>query len=51
MRIPVDGVQSWNFEISRDERKELVEKGKISMSKWLELNSCGSRKIERRLSI
>lgn len=51
MRIPVDGVQSWNFEISRDERKELVEKGKISMSTWLELNSCGSRKIDRRLSI
>lgn len=51
MRIPVDGVQSWNFEISRDERLSLVKKGKESMSLWLELKSCGSRRVIRRLSI
>ena len=51
MRIPVDGVQSWNFEISRDERLELVQKGKESMSGWLQLTTSGSRRIERRLSI
>lgn len=51
MRIPVDGVQSWNFEISRDERLELVRKGKESMSGWLQLTTSGSRRIERRLSI
>jgi predicted acylesterase/phospholipase RssA len=51
MRIPVDGVQSWNFEISRDERLLLVKKGKESMSSWLELKSCGSRRVTRRVSI
>lgn len=51
MRIPVNGVQSWNFEISRDERLLLVKNGKESMSLWLELKSCGSRRIKRRLSI
>jgi predicted acylesterase/phospholipase RssA len=51
MRIPINGVQSWNFEISRDERLNLVKNGKNSMSSWLELKSCGSRRLERRLSI
>ena len=51
MRIPTDGVQSWNFEISRDERLSLVQGGKTSMTKWLDLKSCGSRKVERRISI
>jgi predicted acylesterase/phospholipase RssA len=51
MRIPVDDVQSWNFEISRDERLSLVKKGKASMLRWLQLKSSGSRRIERRLSI
>ena len=51
MRIPVDGVQSWNFEISRDERLSLVQKGKESMVSWLQLKSSGTRKLERRLSI
>jgi predicted acylesterase/phospholipase RssA len=51
MRIPIDGVQSWNFEISRDERLELVQRGKSSMNSWLNLKSCGGRIIRRRLSI
>jgi hypothetical protein len=51
MRIPIDGVQSWNFEISRDERLELVQRGKTTMNSWLNLKSCGSKIITRRLSI
>ena len=51
MRIPIDGVQSWNFEISRDERLELVQRGKTTMNSWLNLKSCGGRAIKRRLSI
>jgi predicted acylesterase/phospholipase RssA len=51
MRIPVDDVQSWNFEISRDERLILVKRGKDSMNSWLGLKSCGGRIIKRRLSI
>jgi hypothetical protein len=51
MRIPIDGVQSWNFEISRDERIELVQRGKTAMNKWLSVKSCGGRAIKRRLSI
>lgn len=51
MRIPIDGVQSWNFEISRDERLSLVQAGKESMVRWLELKCSGSRKVKRRLSV
>lgn len=51
MRIPVDGIQSWNFEISRDERIRLVQQGKDSMNIWLNVKSCGGRSIKRRLSI
>ncbi len=51
MRIPVDTIQSWNFEISREERLSLVEQGRNSMNKWLKVKSCGGRVIKRRLSI
>lgn len=51
MRIPIDDVQSWNFEISRDERLSLVQQGKKSMSEWLQLKSSGTRILERRSSI
>jgi hypothetical protein len=50
MRIPVDDVQSWNFEISRDERLQLVQRGKDSMNTWLNVKSCGGRIIKRRIS-
>lgn len=51
IRIPVDDIQSWNFEISRDERLYLVQKGKLAITNWLQVKSCGSRKSERRFSI
>jgi len=50
IRIPVDDIQSWNFEISRDERVDLVKRGKHSMNMWLNLRSCGGRIIKRRIS-
>jgi predicted acylesterase/phospholipase RssA len=51
MRIPVDTIQSWNFEISREGRLNLVEQGKNSMVKWLNSPSHRSRQINRRLSL
>ena len=50
VRIPVDDIESWNFEISRDERLDLVKRGKCSMNSWLEVKSCGGRIIKRRIS-
>jgi predicted acylesterase/phospholipase RssA len=51
MRIPVDGIQSWNFEISREDRLRLVQRGKEAMNTWFNVKSCGGRIIKRRLSV
>jgi hypothetical protein len=51
MRIPVDEVSSWNFEVSREERGDLVKKGSSAMLEWLESRACGSRILLRRMSI
>jgi predicted acylesterase/phospholipase RssA len=50
MNIPIDGIQSWNFEISREDRQDLVERGKKSMVLWLNSNN-SARPCLRRLSI
>ena len=50
MNIPIDGIQSWNFEISREDRQGLVERGKVSMTLWLNSNN-SARPCLRRLSI
>lgn len=51
MRIPVDEFASWNFEVSREDREELVKRGFDSMKSWLNSPKCGSRPLSRRLSI
>jgi predicted acylesterase/phospholipase RssA len=51
IRIPVDEVTSWNFEISREERLVLVEKGKTTTDIWLKSKMCGSRICKRRYSV
>lgn len=51
IRIPVDEFPSWNFEISRDDRLQLVKRGGDTLKQWLQLSSSGSRFLERRISI
>jgi predicted acylesterase/phospholipase RssA len=49
--IPVNGVQSWDFEISRKDRTLLVQVGAETMTKWLASVKCGARQISRRFSV
>jgi hypothetical protein len=51
IRIPVDEFPSWNFEISRDDRLQLVKRGGDTLTQWLQSSSSGSRVLKRRLSI
>ena len=51
IRIPVDDVQSWNFEVSREERDKLLKKGSAAITAWMLINNHGDRKVFRRTSI
>jgi len=51
MRIPVDEVQSWNFEAGRDIRQDLLTKGEKATREWLKKDTSMARIIKRRYSI
>ena len=50
IKIPITDVQSWDFEISRDIRKSLIEKGVQVCKSWLNKKNSGSQDIIRRHS-
>jgi NTE family protein len=50
IKIPITDVQSWDFEISRDIRKSLIEKGFQVGKRWLNKKKSGSQDIIRRHS-
>jgi NTE family protein len=50
IKIPITDVQSWDFEISRDTRKSLIEKGFQAGKSWLNKKKSGSQEIIRRHS-
>jgi NTE family protein len=51
IRVPIFDVNSWNFEISRDIRKLLIDRGFDTGKEWLANVKSGSRSIIRRHSV
>lgn len=51
IKIPVYNTASWDFEISREQRIELVKNGYKAGLKWISKKYAGTRKILRRHSL
>jgi len=51
IKIPVYNTASWDFEISREQRIELVKNGYEAGLKWISKKYAGTRKILRRHSL
>jgi len=50
IKIPIRNIESWEFEISREQRRDLIEVGLKTAREWLSRGWFGSRKILRRHS-